>query len=743
MFRRPARRKSRRPMTLELLEGRQLLTGYTVTSAADSGAGTLRAAIAAADADGQVGADTISFNIPGGGVQTINLLTPLPAVTRTIAIDATMQPGSTPGGAPQVAIDGAAVAPGADGLWFHGGAGGSEVRGLAIGYFAPSAAGGGGKGILVQDAGKDLFQGDYLGINPDGVTANPNAYGIELDAPGNTVGGTTPGASNLISGNLVDGIIAFGSNAKANIIQGNKIGTDSSGIYSVGNLDGVDLASPGNIVGGLLPGQSNLISGNVGPAAQSGVGILLQGAAQGNLIEGNQIGVNSTGNAADPNVYGIYLGSPNAANAKADNVSQVEIYRNQIAGNFIGITGNGSALLIAGNTIGLNGPGTAALPNTGYGVLLGATGSTIGGTTSALGNTISGNGASGTAGTGLDLSGATDLVEGNRIGTNLAGTAAIPNVIGMDLHVASSTIGGTASGAGNIVSGNAGDGIRLDTNGSDAVQGNFIGNAPGGKVAGNGGDGIDLVLPAPSTPATTALALDDTIGGTTYGSGNFIIGNAGAGIAVANTYGPGISGLAFRSNTISGNGRLGIDLTSSGVASPGYLVITYATPASSGKVTITGIFHGTPGVGYPVDFFANSKADASGFGEGQYFLGLGDRHARPRRDRLVRLDRERPLGRQPGLLGDLDRPVRQHLGVLGRLPGRQGAGLGRPLPGRERLLGDGHGQRGRHVHGDRHQQGDVDRPGGRAERRPGRRAWSTPPPGPRPGPPRSPAGPTS
>ena len=133
---------------------------------------------------------------------------------------------------------------------------------------------------------------------------------------------------------------------------------------------------------------------------------------------------------------------------------------------------------------------------------------------------------------------------------------------------------------------------------------------------------MNILLPSSNPVATNPLALNDTIGGTTYGSGNSIFGNTLSGIAVANTYFPGVSGLSFRSNSIGSNGRLGIDLASSGKPFASYLYITSATPVSAaGTTTITGIFHGTPGVGYPMDFFANTKADASGYGQGQYYLG--------------------------------------------------------------------------------------------------------------------------
>src|SRR6185312_13238884 len=105
MFRRPsglsrtptARRHVHRPR-LERLEDRHLLTDsaatFTVFNTNDTGEGSLRQAISAANAN--QGAATIDFKIPGAGVQTIEPLSPLPAITNPVTIDGYSQPGSSP-----------------------------------------------------------------------------------------------------------------------------------------------------------------------------------------------------------------------------------------------------------------------------------------------------------------------------------------------------------------------------------------------------------------------------------------------------------------------------------------------------------------------------------------------------------------------------------------------------------------------------------------------------------------------
>ena len=81
-------------LALVLVLGRRSLAAatFTVTSTADSGAGTLRQAII--DANNAGGADTIAFNIAGSGVHTIALATPLPAITSAATIDGYTQTGA-------------------------------------------------------------------------------------------------------------------------------------------------------------------------------------------------------------------------------------------------------------------------------------------------------------------------------------------------------------------------------------------------------------------------------------------------------------------------------------------------------------------------------------------------------------------------------------------------------------------------------------------------------------------------
>ena len=82
-------------LSFDLFEERLLLTTFTVTSAADpfglEGTTTLRQAIY--DSNATPGPNTIDFNIPGPGVHTISLASPLPPITDPVVINGYTQPG--------------------------------------------------------------------------------------------------------------------------------------------------------------------------------------------------------------------------------------------------------------------------------------------------------------------------------------------------------------------------------------------------------------------------------------------------------------------------------------------------------------------------------------------------------------------------------------------------------------------------------------------------------------------------
>lgn len=202
---------------VEGLEDRRLLATFAVTSAADAGTGSLREAIALANA--QAGSDLITFNL--GQDRTIDLLTPLPALSDAAFIDGTTQPGYA--GAPVVEIDGSALGGTADGMVIA--ASNSTVRGLAIGGF-------GGFGVSVLNATNIGVEANHVGGGSDGFTAGRGngSGGVRLVNASNVSVN-----DNLISDNGGNGLSVTGTAAQNNLVAGNRIGTDLEGVGALGN----------------------------------------------------------------------------------------------------------------------------------------------------------------------------------------------------------------------------------------------------------------------------------------------------------------------------------------------------------------------------------------------------------------------------------------------------------------------------------------------------------------------------
>jgi CSLREA domain-containing protein len=277
---------------------------------------TLRAAIQQANAT--AGADTINFAISGTGVKTIAVgatgLGTLPTITDPVTINGYTQPGSSPntkavGNDAVLKIELSGNGANGTGLTITHVSGSSVVKGLVINRF--------GEGIdIVGDSVGNRIEGNFIGTDPTGTLDRGNTDdGVNIfDGPSeNVIGGTTPAARNVISGNACNAV--FVSNATGNRIQGNYVGTDKNGTKGLPNGDGFGCAavsineSSGNTVGGTTAGARNLISGN----GSGGVGIF--GDSQNNKVLGNRIGTTANGTGALGNgENGVRITGSNASN---------------------------------------------------------------------------------------------------------------------------------------------------------------------------------------------------------------------------------------------------------------------------------------------------------------------------------------------------------------------------------------------------------------------------------------------
>lgn len=459
-------------------------------------------------------------------MQTIAPSTVLPFISDPVALDATTQTGYS--GTPLIEINGTNA-----GGWafkLTGSSGGSNIKGFIINRCSSY-------GLWTQSDGNTISD-NWIGLNNTGTGASSARYGVYLSSSLNNV------VHNVISGNSGAGVY-FGNIADNNVVAGNFIGTNPAGTSAIGNGYGVRISSgTGNTIGGTSAADRNIISGNTNNA------VYISSAS--NTVEGNYLGTDKTGAAPIGNLgsYTIYV------NAGNDNVIGAPNAGNVIAAGVAGIRiSNVTGTKIQGNYIGLNAAGTQALGNSDRGIYVqNASNNLIGGTDPADRNVISGNV---NHGIHINSNSNNNTVEGNYIGTDYTGNAAIGNhnsTVCIDGSSNNNIIG--ASNAGNVIAAGYDVGIRIDGVSGTIVQGNIIGvGADGTTPLGNASDAVWL-----------QNATSTTIGGTSTGAGNIIANSAFVTTGHDGVYIIGTSkGVAVLGNSIYGNAGLGIDLGGDGV----------------------------------------------------------------------------------------------------------------------------------------------------------------------------------
>lgn len=588
---------------VQTLEDRIVPAILAVTGTGDAiavdGVVTLREAITSANnnanvnvdvvADGDYGADTIRFNIPAtdpghfyyrtdnaagqvaranvtsttaaddGDIAdidsdhphswfTISPTTALPAFTGPLLIDGYSQAGASPNTntvdsmlglntVARVELDGSVA--GADVHGLNIGFGNSEIRGLVINRFTR-----GGIRLVFSFSGtnNNVIAGNLIGTDVSGMVDLGNGAsagdffnksGVVLEtAHFNRFGGTAPADRNLISGNGGSGI-ALGDGSSFNQVQGNLIGTDITGTRNLGNSrSGVEnntnnAVSDSNVIGGVVAGSRNIISGNdfAGIHASTGQANRLTNM----LIQGNYIGTDVTGTVA--------IGNSTPANQAG-------------------------------------------------GIVLGGTLNTlIGGTTAAARNVISGNRARGILDASLSPASSGTRILGNFIGTQADGTSPLGNLTeGVLISGNQSIIGGTGPGEGNVIAFNGDSGVR-GFGGTVNVRGNLIFS--------NIRDGV--VVPFGNYPV-----LDNAIFNN-GGLGLDLDGGLQAGVT-PNDLGD-VDGGPFVPNNLQ-NFPVLLEVLNTAVDS-----------------TIFATLNSLPQTEFLIQFFANDAADPSGHGEGQTLLG--------------------------------------------------------------------------------------------------------------------------
>ncbi|MFI5457958.1 MAG: beta strand repeat-containing protein, partial [Isosphaerales bacterium] len=478
---------------------------------------------------------------------------------------------------------------GAQGVLLQPGASGNQVLGNQIGVVGPIIGyyyqvGNGAEGVLIESSGN---------------AGNPSSI---VYSSSNIIGGAVAGAGNVISANSSYGVHIVGVGATRNLVEANYIGAAPGGGYVFGSgdpgnqADGVWIDdAPDNQVGGPAASDGNVISSNQGD------GVDITGSdGLGNTVLNNIIGLTVGGSAVLGNdLAGVANYSAGTAVGPG----------NVISANLIGVLISGATatnVTVIGNLIGTDASGEADLGNARAGVEIdSATGVIVEGNgqgSQVISGNLVGVSINGPSATGI-------LIAGNFIGTDKSGTADRGNSNeGVLIEGASgNTVGGTVSGAGNVISTNHW-GIRLD--GSTAINNLIEGNDVGTDVTGTAPLGNEVNGIIISNDAS-----DNSIGGTGGGQGNTIAFNVAAGVSVQSG-----AGNSILSNSIFSNGHLGIELLGTGNDSQNAPSISGASGGGTGS-NIQGSLTSVANTSFLIQFFSNIAPDASGFGQGQTFLG--------------------------------------------------------------------------------------------------------------------------
>jgi hypothetical protein len=397
-----------------------------------------------------------------------------------------------------------------------------------------------------NESHNNRISGNLIGTNASGTAGvGIQAEGVRVYvAYDNLIGTDGDGVSDALEGNLISGHIDFGimlqqTGALNNVVAGNKIGTDISGMASIPNgtgsspRAGILLGGYGNRIGTNSDGVSddlerNLIAGNANVAVYAiYFNNLPEPGAPATIIAGNWMGVDATGLAALPNNYGIGSTSYTPTIIR-DNVISAHTYE--------GISTHSSGMLITGNRIGVGADGVTPLGNGYSGMFLSGNDNIIGGAGPGDANIIANNGTVSAFYSGVRVgnTGLGNTIRGNHIYAN--------SQLGIDLRWP--------------------DGVNLNDLGDTDTGANNLQNFPVISFADSDQDGITEIQGSLNSATNTTFTLDFYFSAVADPSG----------------YGEGQVYLGSDLVTTDGSGDIVFTSTLNGVAiPPGHYVTATAT----------------------------------------------------------------------------------------------------------------------------------------------------------------------
>ncbi len=396
-----------------------------------------------------------------------------------------------------------------------------------------------------------------LRIELNGANTSGTAIGLDLAGGKSTVRGLVINRFGASAGSF------FGSggirlSSDNNVVAGNFFGSDATGTVGLGNVGfGVTVDSGlGNLIGGPAPADRNLFAGIATQLSNSGAtGIQIRTTQAGTRIEGNYIGTNAAGDAALGNGRGIDLigsgttdvtigGLTSTPGTGVGNVISGNSSNGGISNDGIYVSTRPGDLTIQGNIIGLDATGTAALPNGVSGINLVSIFS--GASTLLIGGTSAGarNVIFNNRITGIVSNADGLVVQGNYIGTDITGTFQPPVSDSFLGGGVGISFGGTATIGGAIAA--AGNVISCHGAGMSIFGGSVTVQ---GNFIGTTTDGI-----TPLGNAADGIRVESDavviVGGTASGEGNVIANSFGAGVVVKDT-----ARATIRGNSIYNNGN--------------------------------------------------------------------------------------------------------------------------------------------------------------------------------------------
>lgn len=363
----------------------------------------------------------------------------------------------------------------ATGLVVTGGA--STLRGLIVNRFTDAGL------VLRTPGGGSTIEGCFVGTDAGRLSGASPAmpYGIVVEGSGqNRIGGTTTTARNVIGGNGV-GLRITGAAATDNVVEGSHVGLAANGLTAIGNTSRGIVVDSGarrtRIGSATTTGGRNVVSQNWA-GANVGVGLELIGATtQENTVVGNYFGTDASGVQRRQNGAGIVIDQ--AVNNTIGGTTAAE--RNVISGNDVNVvvrSVGGAANRILGNWIGPNALDTGVVSGNGTGILVTLTFSPtqIGSLEPGGGNVIVSHSSSGIFLTGNARG---QRIEGNQIGLRPNGTSIAGNLLhGVFIQGSDNLV------AGNLIAHNGQAGVAIGSGSGNTVRDN--------RIYSNGGLAVDL-----------------------------------------------------------------------------------------------------------------------------------------------------------------------------------------------------------------------------------------------------------